>query len=78
MSAFFNVDSMITVLLFIICTCSFVKHYQPSLIEPHKTGFFGFLRRAAVIGTYFTLGDRLSPWVSVMCGIMAINTLFFR
>jgi hypothetical protein len=50
MSAFFNIDSMITVMLFIICSCAYIRHYYPSLIEPHKTGFFGFLRRAAVIG----------------------------
>lgn len=53
MTAFLNMDSMLTALIFLICTCSYVRHFQPNLIEPHKKGFLGFLRRAAVIGIKF-------------------------
>lgn len=52
MTAFFNFESMLTVCLLMICTCSYIRQFQPQLIEPYKDGFLGFLRRAAVIGIY--------------------------
>ena len=68
-SAFFNFDSMIIVVLFIICTASYVRAIWPSFVESHKQGFRGILRSAAVIG------DRLSPFVSFACIGMAIFNL---
>lgn len=57
---------MIIVVLFIICTASYVRAIWPSSVESHKKGFRGILRSAAVIG------DRLSPFVSITCIGMAI------
>ncbi|EGR31707.1 transmembrane protein 167 precursor, putative [Ichthyophthirius multifiliis] len=72
MSAFFNLQSLITVLLFIICTCSYIRRSKPEYINPYTQGFRGFFRRAAVIG------DRLSPWVTLMCIIMGFSCIFYR
>jgi hypothetical protein len=60
---------MIIVVLFIICTASYIRAIWPSFVESHKKGFRGILRSAAVIG------DRLSPFVSVACIGMAIFNL---
>jgi uncharacterized protein (UPF0262 family) len=63
---------MIIVVLFCICTASYIRSISPSFIEPHKTGFRGIIRSAAVIG------DRLSPFVSALCIGMGVYNLLFR
>lgn len=35
-SAFFNLDSMLIVILLFICTSSYLRLIMPSYIEPHK------------------------------------------
>ena len=52
---------------------------MPGFINKNKEGylylnfsFMGFFRRMAVIG------DRLSPFVSILCVTMAISNLIFR
>lgn len=60
---------MIIVVLFIICTASYIRAIWPSFVESHKKGFRGILRSAAVIG------DRLSPIVAVACLGMAFFNL---
>jgi uncharacterized protein (UPF0262 family) len=60
---------MIIVVLFFICTASYIRAAWPSFIENHKTGFRGIIRSAAVIG------DRLSPFVSVLCIGMGVFNL---
>ena len=68
-SAFFSFDSMIIVVLLFICTASYIRSAWPSFVENHKSGFRGIIRSAAVIG------DRLSPFVSVLCLGMAVFNL---
>lgn len=72
MSALFNFQSMIVVVLLSICTCSYLRPKIPGLIDNKKTGFLGILGKMAVIG------DRLSPYVSFACIFMAGMTLFYR
>lgn len=36
----FNFQSLLTVGLFLICTCAYIRQFWPSLIEPYKDGFF--------------------------------------
>lgn len=60
---------MIIVMLFFICTASYIRGIYPSFVESHKTGFRGILRSAAVIG------DRLSPFVSILCIAMGVFNL---
>jgi len=60
---------MIIVVLFIICTASYIRAIWPSFVESHKKGFRGIIRSAAVIG------DRLSPFVGILCVGMGIFNL---
>lgn len=69
MSALFDFKSFLTVVLLVICTCTYVKMMYPSALS-QKTGFRGLFWKAARIG------ERLSPWVSVACILMAATILF--
>ncbi|KAF7315754.1 hypothetical protein MIND_00091300 [Mycena indigotica] len=65
MSALFNFQSLLLVILLLICTCTYVRALFPSLIDRNKTGFLGLFFMSARIG------ERLSPYVSLACLIMA-------
>nr|GEU61870.1 hypothetical protein [Tanacetum cinerariifolium] len=67
MSALFNFHSFLTVVLLVICTCTFLKMQFPAILE-QKTGFRGFFWKAARIG------ERLSPWVAFGCFTMGMTT----
>ncbi|CAF1698040.1 unnamed protein product [Brassica napus] len=49
MSALFNFHSFLTVVLLVICTCTYLKMQFPAILE-QKTGFRGFFWKAARIG----------------------------
>ncbi|XP_071700852.1 uncharacterized protein [Rutidosis leptorrhynchoides] len=70
MSALFNFHSFLTVVLLVICTCTFLKLQFPAILE-EKTGFRGFFWKAARIG------ERLSPWVAFGCFTMGVSIIFF-
>ncbi|CEH13063.1 Uncharacterized conserved protein [Ceraceosorus bombacis] len=66
MSALFNFQSLLLVIVLMICTCTYVRATAPGLIDRNKEGFFGLFFKAARIG------ERLSPYVSLACIIMAL------
>ncbi|CAH1961677.1 unnamed protein product [Acanthoscelides obtectus] len=71
MSAIFNFQSLLIVILLLICTCTYLKGLFPSIIK----------RRAGFLGTFWKcarIGERKSPWVSVFCIIMAVSILFVK
>ncbi|CAI7843233.1 unnamed protein product [Closterium sp. NIES-54] len=70
LSALFDFQAFLSVVLLVICTCTYVKIHFPNLLQ-QKTGFRGFFWKAARIG------ERLSPWVAVCCMTMGLYTLFF-
>ncbi|SBT71131.1 conserved protein, unknown function [Plasmodium malariae] len=72
MSALFNLESMITVIILCICTCTYLKPRFPSIFDNKKNGFLGTLGKFAIIG------DRLSIYVSIVCVILAFVNLFLR
>ncbi|BAM82365.1 hypothetical protein, conserved [Cyanidioschyzon merolae strain 10D] len=69
MSALFNFNSLLIVILLLICTCTYVHALQPRLLDRNKTGFTGVFWKAARIG------ERLSPYVSLCCLAMAVSVL---
>ncbi|KAG2176723.1 hypothetical protein INT44_007387 [Umbelopsis vinacea] len=69
MSAIFNFESLLLVVLLLICTCSYIRAQAPSLMDRNKTGFLGFFWKAARIG------ERLSPYVSLACIIMGVRMM---
>jgi len=72
MSALFNFQSLLTVVLLLICTCTYVHAVVPSILDRYKTGFPGIFWKCARIG------ERKSPWVAVFCVAMALNELFWQ
>mmetsp|Transcript_5852 Transcript_5852/g.6846 ORF Transcript_5852/g.6846 Transcript_5852/m.6846 type:complete len:86 (-) Transcript_5852:30-287(-) len=75
MSALFNFQGFLTIIILLICTASYVRETKLNSIlnlDAHKHGFRGIIRKFAVIG------DRLSPYVSVSCIVFAFANLFFR
>ncbi|CAM6042091.1 unnamed protein product [Sphagnum compactum] len=69
-SALFVFQDFLTVVLLIICTCTYIKIHFPKILD-HRTGFRGFFWKAARIG------ERLSPWVAACCLLMGLRILFF-
>ncbi|XP_076176748.1 transmembrane protein 167A-like protein ksh [Ptiloglossa arizonensis] len=73
MSAIFNLQSLVTVILLLICTCTYVKAIVPSLLDKRmgKVGIQGTFWKCARIG------ERKSPYVAVGCLFMALSILFW-
>lgn len=38
-SAIFNFQSLLTVILLLICTCAYIRALAPSLLDKNKTGY---------------------------------------
>lgn len=70
MSALFNFQSLLTVLLLLVCTCAYLRSLWPSLLDRNKKGFLGTFWKFARIG------ERLSPYVALACVFMAVHCLF--
>lgn len=71
MSALFNFQSLLAVILLMICTCAYIRSVFPAIIDKHKTGALGTFWKFARIG------ERLSPWVGLSCLVMAVKVLLF-
>lgn len=71
-SAIFNFQSLLTVILLLICTCAYIRALAPSLLDKNKTGLLGIFWKCARIG------ERKSPWVACCCVIMAFSILFLQ
>uniref|UniRef100_A0A3B3SXL1 Protein kish n=1 Tax=Paramormyrops kingsleyae TaxID=1676925 RepID=A0A3B3SXL1_9TELE len=69
-SAIFNFQSLLTVILLLICTCAYIRALAPNLLDKNKTGVLGIFWKCARIG------ERKSPYVACCCVIMAISILF--
>ncbi|KAI8368569.1 hypothetical protein EDC96DRAFT_131734 [Choanephora cucurbitarum] len=69
MSAIFNFQSLLLVILLMICTCTYIRAQAPSLLDRNKTGVLGLFWKAARVG------ERLSPYVSLACIIMGVSLM---
>ncbi|OZJ05684.1 Protein kish-A [Bifiguratus adelaidae] len=69
MSAIFNFQSLLLVIILLICTCTYIKAQVPSLLDKNKTGVLGLFWKLARIG------ERLSPYVSLACIAMAVSMM---
>ncbi|NWR35910.1 KISHA protein, partial [Tachuris rubrigastra] len=74
-SAIFNFQSLLTVILLLICTCAYIRSLAPSLLDKNKTGY-------SLLNLCFWLfplpGERKSPYVAVCCVVMAFSILFMQ
>ncbi|KAF0977492.1 hypothetical protein FDP41_003484 [Naegleria fowleri] len=71
MSALFNFESLILSVLLLICTSAYIHAYKASWLDDRKQGFVGIFWKCARVG------ERLSPWISLICIFMAMRLLFF-
>ncbi|CCG83741.1 protein of unknown function [Taphrina deformans PYCC 5710] len=69
MTAIFNFQSLMMVLLLLICTCTYVHGYSAKFMDAHKHGALGTFWKLARVG------ERLSPYVSLSLIAMAISLL---
>ncbi|KAK9478826.1 hypothetical protein V1514DRAFT_329866 [Lipomyces japonicus] len=67
MSALFNFQSLLLVILLLICTSTYAHQVIPAIMNRNNSGVFGIFWKAARIG------ERLSPYVSICCIAMAIS-----
>ncbi|RKP24201.1 hypothetical protein SYNPS1DRAFT_17520, partial [Syncephalis pseudoplumigaleata] len=68
-SALFNFQSLLFVILLVICTSTYLRAQAPALVDRNKQGFLGLFWKAARIG------ERLSFYVALSCVAMAISVI---
>ncbi|OIW27970.1 DUF1242-domain-containing protein, partial [Coniochaeta ligniaria NRRL 30616] len=66
-SALFNFQSLLLVILLLICTSAYVHQMFPAILDRNKNGFMGIFWKCARIG------ERLSPYISLCCVFMAVR-----
>ncbi|XP_064217321.1 protein kish-A-like [Aotus nancymaae] len=76
-SAITNFQSLLTVILLLICvllicTCAYIRSLAPSLLDRNKTRLLGIFWKCAQIG------ETKSPYVAVCCIVMAFSILFIQ
>ncbi|EEY19244.1 Protein kish-A like protein [Verticillium longisporum] len=69
MSALFNFQSLLLVILLLICTSAYTHQIFPSFMDNRKDGVVGIFWKFARVG------ERLSPYVSLACVFMAVSLL---
>ncbi|MCJ1243459.1 hypothetical protein MMC30_000656 [Trapelia coarctata] len=67
MSALFNFQSLLLVILLLICTSTYIHNVVPSYMDRNKDGVLGIFWKFARVG------ERLSPYVSICCVVMAVS-----
>ncbi|KAK5941784.1 hypothetical protein PMZ80_005735 [Knufia obscura] len=66
-TAIFNFQSLLLVILLFICTSTYLHSMAPSLLDRTKDGPLSVFWKSARIG------ERLSPYVSLLCAVMAVS-----
>ncbi|KAL7720117.1 Protein kish [Entamoeba marina] len=75
MTALFNFQSMMVVIILFICTCTYLRlniGIIRNFMDKRKDGVPGLLWKAA------RLGERASAWVSLSCIILGVAMLVWR
>lgn len=67
MSAIFNFQSLLLVILLLVCTASYLRALVPRFVDRKKDGILGITWKAARVG------ERLSPYVAICCVLMAVS-----
>ncbi|KAK3683949.1 protein kish-A, partial [Podospora appendiculata] len=68
-TALFNFQSLLLVILLLICTSAYLHQLMPAILDRNKEGVRGIFWKCARIG------ERLSPYISLCCVLMAASTL---
>ncbi|KAH7830777.1 uncharacterized protein MONOS_17013 [Monocercomonoides exilis] len=68
----FHFPSLLYIFVLFVCTCTYLSQSYKQVFVKHKKGFGGIFYKATV------LGDRCSPFISVLAILMAAYTLFIK
>ncbi|EQB52055.1 hypothetical protein CGLO_08363 [Colletotrichum gloeosporioides Cg-14] len=68
-TALFNFQSLLLVILLLVCTCAYIHQLIPAMMDRNKDGFMGIFWKFARVG------ERLSPYISLCCVVMAVSML---
>jgi hypothetical protein len=80
-SALFNFQSLLVVLLLLICTCQYIRCYT-GFLENKRTGYVFFHSSSdtrRITGSFWRagrIGERASEWVALGLVIMSVVVLF--
>ncbi|KAK3320773.1 hypothetical protein B0T19DRAFT_361032, partial [Cercophora scortea] len=66
-TALFNFQSLLLVILLLICTSTYLHQLMPAILDRNKEGVRGIFWKCARIG------ERLSPYISLCCVLMAAS-----
>ncbi|PHH54438.1 Protein kish-A [Ceratocystis fimbriata CBS 114723] len=69
MTALFNFQSLLLVILLLICTSTYMHAIFTSFMDNNKKGLMSIFWKCARIG------ERLSPYISICCVFMAMSIL---
>mmetsp|Transcript_24132 Transcript_24132/g.70796 ORF Transcript_24132/g.70796 Transcript_24132/m.70796 type:complete len:86 (-) Transcript_24132:330-587(-) len=71
-SALFDMPSLVVVLVLFICTCTYLRSMKTTLFAQDSPNSFlrGCWKASRV-------GERLSPYMSIVCVVMALHLVFF-
>ncbi|EEQ35681.1 transmembrane protein 167 [Microsporum canis CBS 113480] len=90
-AALFNFQSLLLVILLIICTSAYAHSIMPGIMDRHQNGYYlilfsdyisvytwilSLLTPHSFFGIFWKcarVGERLSPYVSICCIIMAVS-----
>ncbi|KAK3490281.1 uncharacterized protein B0T23DRAFT_396470 [Neurospora hispaniola] len=67
MTALFNFQSLLLVIILLVCTSTYIHQMFPAILDRNKDGLMGIFWKCARIG------ERLSPYVSICCIFMAAD-----
>lgn len=67
-TALFNFQSLLLVLLLTICTATYAHYVFPGIIDRNKENYF-----VSPIWKAARVGERMSPYVSLACVVMAVS-----
>lgn len=68
MSALFSIGAAVRLIILVVCTSTFLKRRFPSYFN-RKDGWRSLVYKSCVIG------DRLSPYVSILCFFVGVKKL---
>jgi Protein of unknown function (DUF1242) len=92
MAAIFNFESLLVVIFLFICTCTYMRLCIPGFIVPkvNSNGYDPGKKRKrgelitnssrrfmGLLWKLSRIGERASPFVSLVCVALAISTLFY-
>ncbi|XP_062959653.1 protein kish-A-like [Cynocephalus volans] len=72
MSAIFNFQSLLTVILLFKCTCAYIRSLVPGFLDRNKTGLLGIFWKCPRID------EQKSAYIAVCCVVTAFSVLFIQ